>query len=121
MKTLKGFAALEYVLKNKDAILYNRKGFTLQYDKRYKRVAMHPNRYYHDSIVIDDKTMEMEWYTENKKKVLIKIYKEQSLLEVQEHYFFDVDDNLNKLKNGIKEFYQNKRNIEVNVEHELFG
>lgn len=121
MKILKGFVALEYVLKNKDAILYNRKGFTLKYDKRYDRVVMHPNKYHYNSIEINDKTMEMEWYTENKKKVLIKIYNKQSLLEIQEHYFFDIDDNLSKLKNGIKEFYQNKHKIEVTVEHELFG
>lgn len=82
---------------------------------------MHPNKYHYNSIEINDKTMEMEWYTENKKKVLIKIYNKQSLLEVQEHYFFDIDDNLSKLKNGIKEFYQNKHKIEVTVEHELFG
>lgn len=121
MKILKGFVALEYILNNKDAILYNRKGFTLQYDKRYDRVSILPNKYNHDSIVINDKTMAMEWYTENKKKVLIKIYNENVLLEVQEHYFFDIDDNLNKLKYGIKEFYQNKHNLDVDVQHELFG
>lgn len=31
MRILKGFEALEYVLNNKDAILYSRKRLTLQY------------------------------------------------------------------------------------------
>lgn len=122
MKILKGFEALDYVLKNKDVVLYSRKGFTLQYDKRYKRVAMYPNRYYHDSIVIDDKTMEMEWYTENKKKILVKIYINDKLQEIQEHYFFDLEGNLEKLLKGIADSYDKRINGDgdVTVKYEMY-
>ena len=122
MKIIKGFEALEYVLKNKDVILYNRKGQTLRFDKEYNRLSIEPRTSYCDHIIINDKTIQTEWYTENKKKVLLKIYVDNKLQEVQDHYFFDIRDNLEMLLEGIKVSYKQRTNCDgiVAVKYELY-
>ena len=122
MKILKGFEALGYVLKNKDAVLYNRKGNTLRFDKKYNRLIVEPKQYMGDCIVINDSTIETEWYTENKKKILVKIYINDKLQEVQDHYFFDLEGNLEKLIDGIKVFYEKRvGGATVAVKYEMYG
>ena len=123
MKILKGFEALEYILKNKDAVLYSRKGNTLRFDKEYNRLMVEPRSCVGDCIVINDSTIETEWYTENKKKILVKIYIDDKLQEVQDHYFFDLEDNLEKLLKGIADSYDKRINGDgaVTVECEMYG
>ena len=101
MKILKGFEALEYALKNKDVVLYSRKGNTLRFDKKYNRLMVEPRPWVGDCIVINDSTIETEWYTENKKKIL---------QEVQDHYFFNLEGNLEKLLKGIADSYDKRIN-----------
>ncbi|WP_195515463.1 hypothetical protein [Paraclostridium bifermentans] len=121
MKILKGFEALDYVLKNKDAVLYNRKGNTLRFDKRYDRLIVEPKHYMGDCIIINDSTIEAEWYTENKKKILVKIYINDKLQEVQDHYFFDLEGNLEKLLEGITDSYYKRINGgTVVVKYEMY-
>lgn len=110
MKILKGFEALEYVLKNKDVVLYSRKGNTLRFDKKYNRLMVEPRPCVGDCIVINDSTIETEWYTENKKKILVKIYIDDKLQEVQDHYFFNLEGNLEKLLKGIADSYDKRIN-----------
>ena len=110
MKILKGFEALEYALKNKDVVLYSRKGNTLRFDKKYNRLMVEPKHYMGDCIVINDSTIETEWYTENKKKILVKIYIDDKLQEVQDHYFFNLEGNLEKLLKGIADSYDKRIN-----------
>lgn len=110
MKILKGFEALEYALKNKDVVLYSRKGNTLRFDKKYNRLMVEPRHYMGDCIVINDSTIETEWYTENKKKILVKIYIDDKLQEVQDHYFFNLEGNLEKLLKGIADSYDKRIN-----------
>lgn len=123
MKILKGFEALDYVLKNKDTVLYNRKGNTLRFDKKYDRLIVEPKHYMGDCIIINDSTIEAEWYTENKKKILVKVYVNNKLQEVQDHYFFDLEDNLEKLLKGIADSYDKRINDNgtVTVECEMYG
>lgn len=121
MKILKGFEALDYVLKNKDVVLYNRKGNTLRFDKKYNRLIVEPKHYMGDCIIINDSTIEAEWYTENKKKILVKIYVNDKLQEVQDHYFFDLEDNLEKLLEGIQVSYEKRINGgTVIVKYEMY-
>ena len=122
MKILKGFEALDYVLKNKDAVLYNRKGNTLRFDKKYNRLTVEPRRYCEEHIIINDSTIEAEWYTENKKKILVKIYIDDKLQEVQDHYFFDLEGNLKKLLKGIADSYDKRINGDgaVTVKYEMY-
>lgn len=122
MKTLKGFEALEYALENKDSVLYNRKGKTLRFDKQTNRLVVEPQFTWEESIIINDKTVNMEWYTESKKKALVKIYVDKQLQEVQNCYFFDVDDNLAKLIEGFKNSSQKRFNSEnITVDYEIYG
>lgn len=121
MKILKGFDALDYVLKNKDAVLYNRKGNTLRFDKKYNRLIVEPRPYGENYIVINDSTIEAEWYTENKKKILVKIYINNKLQEVQDHYFFDLEGNLEKLLEGIEvSYYKRINGGNVTVKYEMY-
>lgn len=122
MKILKGFEALEYVLKNKDAVLYSRKGNTLRFDEKYDRLIVEPKHYMGDCIIINDSTIEAEWYTENKKKILVKIYINDKLQEVQDHYFFDLEGNLEKLLEGITDSYDKRINGDgdVTVKYEMY-
>ena len=53
---------------------------------------------YQDILKINDKTMSVEWYSEDKVKVLLKIYINGGLYSTENHYVFNVCDNINKLK-----------------------
>lgn len=121
MKILKGFEALEYILKNKDAVLYSRNGKSLRFDKQYNRILMEPHHAMSDAIEINDNTMSIEWYTENKKKVLIKAYLNGKLQETQDAYFFNVNDALEKMIAGMQKSYEKRFNsTDVTIEYELY-
>lgn len=124
MKIYKGFEALEYVLKNKDIKLYNKKGKELFYNKaKYRLYISGGNQsYYGDDshIKINDETMDIEWYTENRKKVLIKIYVDEKLSDIETHFIFNVGKNLMRLIAGMEKKYFEKYNRLIEIQYEFF-
>lgn len=121
MKILTGFEALDYILKNKDKRLYNRKGQQLYYCKKYGDGEIKLTGKYNNNLEINDKFMVVEWYTENKTKVLLKIYVNGCLCSAENHYVFNDGDNIDKLKEGILAKYKKQfEDMEVTIEHEMF-
>ena len=122
MKVLKGFKALEYILNNKDKKLYNRKGQQLYYSDEYGEGEIMITGKYQDILKINDKTMSVEWYSEDKVKVLLKIYINGGLYSTENHYVFNVCDNINKLKDGILVKYKNEfKNVEITIDYEIYS
>lgn len=121
MKVLKGFEALEYILKNKDKRLYNRKGQQLYFCNKYGDGEIKVTGKYQNTLVINDKTMNVEWYTEDKTKVLLKIYINDCLYSTENHYVFNYEDNLTKLKEGILTKYNSDfKDMDIRIDHELY-
>lgn len=131
MKMFRGFEALEYVLKNRDKVLYNRKGDKLYYNLGMNRLCITgcgdiPPRKDSDYIIVNSQLMYSEWSSEPISRVLMKIYLNDDLANIEVDSVFDtaedIENLIKKLEKRYTKLYKIKSDDDdtIRVTYEIF-
>lgn len=107
MKIYQGLEALQYIMNNKDKKLYTKNDQVMFYNDGIKIKGK-----YRDTFpVIDEHTVKIKWYTENKQQFNIRIYHHKDLIKVINQYIMNTDENLKATRNAFLLKYSKELNI----------
>lgn len=120
MKLLKGFNSFKYVLENKDVTLYNKNDEELFYDKDLNELRMRTKNNKIIEIILNDKILESEWYTEKKEKVAFLVYINNKLKNIEEHFIFNINGGIGKTADEIAKNYKKDGNENIKVKTIIF-